>query len=567
MSTYYEYKDVKVMMAHKLMTMEGWKVYGYKENNSDAMTDYYDPAYWDGIATKNGYVLVVDNSRKTEAQEVKRYNHSNCIIDSKTNETIKKLENMTSDRGASEQEEETAKAKIELLKSKNKENNSKVPEYEVVGIIPAHEANPPRCNWHIEKDGVIILKGSGLLKYSSVDSYFSYDHYKKSYDLYKKSPSDWIKDNANGLYNRGYCNSMEKALEEATQNIKSIEKDALLIDEFNSFIQKLDSTCGGILGTGDLVTYEKVIVTEYKTENKTVDTVTGSIKDGQYFILKTGFNYGRNKGYVYCIHEIGEEGKKYFTAYKLNGKLTKECRGMAEQSNTWYLGTEDRLTKWIDKGSISWCNIEEVKTPYEVEKVVKKVLKSETETAATQPKTTATETDQEETHTTELNNLHYIITEDTDTRDNSVIYLVKVIEKLSRDEYLVVNKNIQLLGGYYSKFKHSFIFKTDPTELLNGSIKQSEVDAEAEPQSNKEEQTVTQQPQTEVKKSIDFEIEQSQHTQTKQPIWLVKIKSTLSKDDFAEIKRKLAILKGFYSSYSKGFIFNYDPSEKLKISA
>lgn len=34
MSTYYEYKDVKVMMAHKLMTMEGWKVYGYKENNS-----------------------------------------------------------------------------------------------------------------------------------------------------------------------------------------------------------------------------------------------------------------------------------------------------------------------------------------------------------------------------------------------------------------------------------------------------------------------------------------------------------------------------------------------------
>lgn len=50
---------------------------------------------------------------------------------------------MTSDRGASEQEEETAKAKIELLKSKNKENNSKVPEFEVVGIIPAHEANPP----------------------------------------------------------------------------------------------------------------------------------------------------------------------------------------------------------------------------------------------------------------------------------------------------------------------------------------------------------------------------------------------------------------------------------------
>lgn len=29
MSTYYQYKDVKVMMAHKLMTMDGWKVYGW----------------------------------------------------------------------------------------------------------------------------------------------------------------------------------------------------------------------------------------------------------------------------------------------------------------------------------------------------------------------------------------------------------------------------------------------------------------------------------------------------------------------------------------------------------
>ena len=30
MSTYYEYRDVKVMIAHKLMNIEGWKVYGYK---------------------------------------------------------------------------------------------------------------------------------------------------------------------------------------------------------------------------------------------------------------------------------------------------------------------------------------------------------------------------------------------------------------------------------------------------------------------------------------------------------------------------------------------------------
>jgi hypothetical protein len=190
------------------------------------MTDYYDPAYWEGIATKNGYVLVVDNSSKREPQEIRKYNNTSSVIDNKTRETIKKLEAMTQEHGASEQEEETAKAKIELLKNKANENND-LPQYEVVGMIPGHEANPPRCNWHIEKDGVIVLKGSGLLKYSSVDSYFKYDHYKESYNLYKKSPSEWIKDNAEGLYHRGYCSSMEKALEEAKQNLKSVEKDAL----------------------------------------------------------------------------------------------------------------------------------------------------------------------------------------------------------------------------------------------------------------------------------------------------------------------------------------------------
>ena len=56
MSTYYDYRDVKVMIAHKLMKMDGWKVYGYSPDNSDPMTDYWDPANWGGVAEKNGYV-------------------------------------------------------------------------------------------------------------------------------------------------------------------------------------------------------------------------------------------------------------------------------------------------------------------------------------------------------------------------------------------------------------------------------------------------------------------------------------------------------------------------------
>ena len=52
MSTYYEYQDVKRMIAHKLMNLEGWTVYGYHADESDSMTDYYHPAYWGGVAEK-----------------------------------------------------------------------------------------------------------------------------------------------------------------------------------------------------------------------------------------------------------------------------------------------------------------------------------------------------------------------------------------------------------------------------------------------------------------------------------------------------------------------------------
>ena len=72
MSTYYEYQDVKVMIAHKSMSMDGWKVYGDHTDESDAMTDYFDPAYWGGIAEKNGYILCVDVCQAKEPKEIRK---------------------------------------------------------------------------------------------------------------------------------------------------------------------------------------------------------------------------------------------------------------------------------------------------------------------------------------------------------------------------------------------------------------------------------------------------------------------------------------------------------------
>lgn len=564
MSTYYQYQDVSVMIAHKLMSIEGWKVYGYHADESDSMTDYYSPAYWGGVAEKNGYILCVNVYGAAKQEEIRQYNYSNFTYNKDIQDKITKLKAMTVERGASEQEEQSAKMMIEKLQKKaetEQENNNK---YIVTGIIPAHQAHPPKCNWHIEKDGVIVAKGNGLLKYSSLDSYYNYSHYMDSMNKFKTmSKEEYIKNNIEELMHDNYYSDEEKAKQSAESRYNEMIETKKLMDQFESFINKIDTTCGCLVGDGNIEQYETIKVTEYKTENKAVETTNGSIKEGQCFILKGNFSYGCHKGLVYRIHEVDENDKKYYHAYKLNGKLTKECTGKATQNNYWFIGSgvHDNLTKWIEKGSIAWCDITEVKTPYEVEKVVKKVVKTEAKTSNKAKE--ETETKQCRNDAVEISNLHFDVKEDTDTRDNSKIYLVKVEEKLSREDYIKLNQYIKSIGGYYSKFKHAFLFKENPVDLLNTDIKQSEVNAEQKT----EEQTHPQPPQEEQKKSIDFEIEQSQHTETKDPIWLVKIKSNLSKDEFAEVKRNFATLKGFYSSFNHSFIFKYDPTEKIQTSA
>lgn len=539
MSTYYEYQDVGVMIAHKLMAMDGWKVFGYHADHSDMMTDYYDPAYWGGIATKNGYTLVVNRSGEAKPEEIRKYNYDGTLQDRSISEKITKLEQMTMERGASEQEEESAKKMIEKLRSKANETSEK---YIVTGIIPGHMANPPRMNWHIEKDGVYVAKGNGILKFAHIDSYYRYEGYMKDMQNFRTMKREEYKKSLITTYMGRWNDSEESAARQADSHIESMEKDKALMDQFEAFINKIDTTCGGMLGEGDGVVYEKVKVAEYKKENKAVETENGCVKDGQCFILKSSFNYGRNKGYVYRIKAtVYEDGKTFYHAYKLNGKLTKECTGNANQANHWFIGTmTDGFMKWLNKGAIAWCEIQEVKTPYEVEKVVKKIIKSDTNKTGEK----ATEND------IDVNKYTYEVTKDTDTRTGEKIYLAKVVEKLSREEYIKVNQYIKSLGGYYSKFKHAFLFKENPCEKLNATIKEVGNNTVEDAK----EQTETQ---------ITYTVTEDVHTKTGEKLFVVKPDTELSKSDFADVKRKLATLQGFYSSFKKGFIFKYDPTEKL----
>lgn len=541
MSNYYAYRDVKVMIAHKLMSMDGWKVYGYKEDNSDPMTDYFDPADWSGIAEKNGYILCVDVYGAAEPQEIREYNHDAFTYDMATQEKIKKLKCMTVSRGASEQEESSAKAAIRRLLKKAEESAENNKKYVVIGMIPGHMANPPRCNWHIEKDGIIIDKGNGLLKYARIDEFYKYPVYKKDLEDFRTlSREEYKAKIAAGL--ERYYSTMEALERCAESRVQEMEKKVALIGQFEALISKIDTTCGGLLGgNGEGYTYEKVKETKYKKELKAVESETGEIKEGQLFIINGRFTNGFSRGNIYRIHEsVLENGNKLYYAYKLNGKLTKECTGRSVRGNCFLLPDADIFSKWIERKAIAWCEIQEVQTPYEVEKVVKRKIDAER-------KAPAATSDKSES----LEDLHFIVKQDVDTRTNEKIFLVNVEERLSKEQYRSVNAYIKSIGGYYSRFKHAFLFREDPSEKLNVAAKaEAPEDSSEEPAEYK----------------INFTVAEDQHTKTGAKIWIVKPETELSKDVFVKIKRKFATLDGYYSSFKHGFIFSYDPTEKLRIA-
>lgn len=67
-------------------------------------------------------------------------------------------------------------------------------------------------------------------------------------------------------------------------------------------------------------------------------------------------------------------------------------------------------------------------------------------------------------------NCTYKITKGEDTRDGSDLWVVRIVENLDKAAYTAENKAMKERGGYYSKFKHGFIFRFDPSELLGVAV-------------------------------------------------------------------------------------------------
>jgi hypothetical protein len=53
-------------------------------------------------------------------------------------------------------------------------------------------AHPTRMNWHIEKDGIIVAKGNGILKFAKLHDYYNCSRDRELLQLYEKDKSAFI---------------------------------------------------------------------------------------------------------------------------------------------------------------------------------------------------------------------------------------------------------------------------------------------------------------------------------------------------------------------------------------
>ena len=74
-----------------------------------------------------------------------------------------------------------------------------------------------------------------------------------------------------------------------------------------------------------------------------------------------------------------------------------------------------------------------------------------------------------------IENKKYVIEKSKHTKTGEDIWLVRMNDKLERDDFLQEKEKMKELGGYYSKYTHSFVFKEDPSDKLNKNSLNSQI--------------------------------------------------------------------------------------------
>jgi hypothetical protein len=349
-------------------------------------------------------------------------------------------------------------------------------------------------------------------------------------------------------YDNGGYNLVERTLSDA---------EAKAVNDFKALILRFERVVNGMNSCGDgTAETEAQAAEQAKTDSagleKIIETITKKVikpvqkQDNSININDVlSFSY---HGHFWIVTEIWNNSKGVSCAtYELLGSEKRGYQRLHGTSAKRFYQTISRLEKEMLEGKTKVYTLQEVEETTEVEKWVRKSQQKQTK----KPK----ENTNTETAEKAQNELEYDIKQDIDTRDNSTIYVVKIIKTLSKDEYIEANKYMRFLGGYYSKFKNGFIFKDDPTNKLNCNSVEAEAQEEAE----------TEQPQEEIFQPViigGYEIRQDINENKK--VFVAKIIKTVSKDEYVKINKYMQSLGATYNKYLHGFVFTDNPIELLQ---
>jgi hypothetical protein len=208
MATHWTDRRASVALVGGELARRGWKLCGWKEDRSDAMTDYYDPEAWDGVAThleRPGVVVCVNVSEHT----MKNSSGGRKRTSYEPGETCPRCQGGQADPDgwslskaqadprayhAARLEGSGARALMpDVLSPLHFIGHHSHPEcfpyepdmigrercrtcsgrghmlrpVESIEPWPVFQANPGRSTWHVERDGQIIGQGTGVYSIES----------------------------------------------------------------------------------------------------------------------------------------------------------------------------------------------------------------------------------------------------------------------------------------------------------------------------------------------------------------------------------------------------------------
>lgn len=166
------------------------------------------------------------------------------------------------------------------------------------------------------------------------------------------------------------------------------------------------------------------------------------------------------------LHSIRERDKEYFTEYGFS--VLSDVFAFMQSYN---FDDSDSMIDYFHCNFYESFDIGKWNKGFKVVPKTARIKNKSTKPAKTRVPTPTQENTTETENTVLPDNKSgytYKITKGEDTRDGSELWLVRIEETLDRAEYIAENKAMQARGGYYSKFRKAFIFRFDPSEILDG---------------------------------------------------------------------------------------------------